>query len=141
MYLLDTNVISELRKIKPGKADRNVAAWSASVAAEMLFVSTISLHEIEHGILLKERSDPTQGAILRAWFDNHVLPAFAGRVLDVDTAVALRSARLHVPDPRPTRDAFIAGTALQHGMTIVSRNTADFEPMGTTILNPWEVQC
>lgn len=137
MFLLDTNVVSELRKIRAGKADRNVAAWADSLDAADLFISAITLQELEIGVLLAERRDPVQGAMIRAWLDRHVLPAFAGRILAVDMAVALRSARLHVPDPRPVRDGLIAATALVHGMTVVTRNVADFEPTGVPVFNPW----
>jgi len=137
MYLLDTNVVSELRKVRAGKADRHVAAWADSVDATDLYLSAITILELETGILLAERRDPAQGAIFRAWLDAHVLPAFTGRILVVDTAVAQRSARLQVPDPRPLRDGLIAATALVHGMTIVTRNVADFEPTGVAVLNPW----
>jgi predicted nucleic acid-binding protein len=137
MYLLDTNVVSELRKVRAGKADANVAAWADSVDASDLYLSVISVQELEIGVLLAERRDPSQGAIFRAWFTAHVLPVFAGRVLMVDTAVALRGARLHVPDPGPVRDALIAATALVHGMTVVTRNVNDFMPTGVPILNPW----
>jgi toxin FitB len=136
-YLLDTNVVSELRKIRAGKADLNVAAWAETVDVHSLYISAITAQELEIGILLAERRDPQQGAILRQWLDAHVVPAFAGRILPVDMAVALRSARLHVPDPRPVRDGLIAATALVHGMTIVTRNVTDFEPTGAQILNPW----
>ena len=128
MYLLDTNLVSELCNIRPGKADRNVAMWADSVDANELYISVITLQELEIGILLTARRDTSQGAILRTWMDRHVLPAFADRILSVDTAVALRGARLHIPDPRPIRDALIAATALVHGMTVVARNTTDFEP-------------
>jgi len=137
MYLLDTNVVSELRKVRAGKADRHVAAWADSVDATDLYLSAITILELETGILLAERRDPAQGAIFRAWLDAHVLPAFTGRILVVDTAVAQRSARRQVPDPRPLRDGLIAATALVHGMTIVTRNVADFEPTGVAVLNPW----
>lgn len=137
MYLLDTNVVSELRKVRAGKADRNVTAWADGVEANQLFISAITVQELEIGVLLSERRDPVQGAMLRTWLDRHVLPAFADRILAVDTAVALRGARLHIPDPRPVRDALIAATALVHGMTVVTRNTADFEPTGAGTLNPW----
>jgi predicted nucleic acid-binding protein len=137
MYLLDTNVVSELRKAKAGKADKNVRAWAESVLATSMFVSSITILELETGILLVERRDPTQGALLRTWLDGHVLPAFAGRILSIDVAVALRCAKLHVPDPSSDRDALIAATALVHGMTVVTRNVADFEPTGVAILNPW----
>lgn len=137
MYVLDTNVVSELRKIRLGKADPHVAQWADSVDATDLYLSAITVHELEVGVLLAERRDHTQGAIFRAWLNNHVLPAFKGRILTVDTAVALRSARLHVPDPRPVRDGLIAATALVHGMTVVTRNVSDFESTGAAILNPW----
>ncbi|MSV31099.1 MAG: type II toxin-antitoxin system VapC family toxin [Bryobacterales bacterium] len=139
MYLLDTNVVSELRKARSGKADKNVAIWADSVDAADLFLSAITIQELEIGILLVERRDHTQGALLRAWLNNHVLPAFTGRILPVDTAVAKRSAKLHVPDPRPVRDGLIGGTALVHGMTLVTRNVSDFEGTGVLILNPWKV--
>lgn len=137
MYILDTNVVSELRKVRRGAADRKVAAWAASVEAPDPYVSAITIQELEIGILQLERRDAAQGALLRAWMRNHVLPTFAGRVLPVDTAVALRSATIHVPDPRPVRDGLIAGTALVHGMTLVTRNEGDFTGTGVTILNPW----
>ncbi len=137
MFLLDTNVVSELRKVRLGKANRHVAKWADSVDAADLFLSAITIQELEMGVLLAERRDPSQGAIFRAWLNGHVLPAFSGRVLPFDIAVAQRSARLHVPDPRPVRDALIAATALVHGMTVVTRNVADFEPTGVLILNPW----
>ena len=137
MFLLDTNVVSELRKIRLGKADGCVAAWAESVDADDLYLSVISLQELEIGILLLERRDPLQGGIFRTWMTMHVLPAFAGRILSIDTAVALRSARLQVPDLRPFRDGMIAATALVHGMTVVTRNVVDFVSSGVSILNPW----
>lgn len=140
MFLLDTNVISELRKAGDGKADANVVAWLSSVDATTVYLSAISLMEIELGILRIERRDPAQGQRLRAWMDNHILPEFAERTLPVDTAVALRCASLHLPDARPERDALIAATALVHGMTVITRNLADFEPTGALVLNPWNDQ-
>ena len=140
MYLLDTSVVSELRKIRLGKADPHVADWADSVDAVDLYLSVITVQELEIGVLLAERRDPSQGAIFRAWLNSHVLPAFTGRILVVDTAVAQRSARLHVPDPRPVRDGLIAATALVHGMTVVTRNVADFAPTGVATLNPWLVR-
>ena len=137
-FLLDTNVISELRKARANKADPNVAAWVRTVPAGSLFLSVIVIQELEIGTLLAERRDPSAGAILRAWLDHHVLPAFSGRILPVDTAVARCSATLHVPDPRPIRDALIAATALVHGMTVVTRNVADFATTGVSLLNPWD---
>ena len=136
MYLLDTNVLSELRKVRSGKADPAVATWTESIDAAELFVSTITIMELELGVLAIERKDPTQGAILRSWLEHHLLPEFSERTLPVDTAVALRCARLHVPDRRGERDALIAATALVHGMTVVTRNEADYKPTGVSIVNP-----
>jgi predicted nucleic acid-binding protein len=138
MFLLDTNVISELRR--PDKADRNVVAWASKIPATGFFLSSISILEIELGALLIARKDAAQGDVLRAWIDNQILPRFEGRILAVDTAVAQRCARLHVPDPRAERDALIAATALVHGLTVVTRNAADFQPAGVALLNPWQSQ-
>jgi len=136
MYLLDTNVISELRKAK--KAHRSVRTWAQGLPAASLHISAISILELEIGILLVERRDPRQGTILRAWMEGHVLPTFSGRVLAIDTAVAQRCAALHVPNPRSDRDALIAATALVHGMTVVTRNVTDFQPMSVAMVNPWQ---
>jgi toxin FitB len=138
MYLLDTNVVAELRKAKAGKADKSVTAWANSVAPASLFLSTITVLEMELGVLLMERRDTAQGAILRTWLDGHVLTAFADRILAVDIAVARQCARLHIPDPKSERDAFIAATALVHGMIVVTRNVADFAATPVTTLNPWD---
>lgn len=138
MFVLDTNVISELRKVRLGKADRNVVAWADSMDAADLFISAITIMELELGVLSIERKDAGQGAMLRAWLEQHVLPEFSGRTLPVDTAVAQRCARLHIPDQRGERDALIAATALVHGMTVVTRNVADFKPTGVPLINPWD---
>lgn len=137
MFLLDTNVVSELRKAKAGKADPNLTAWASAVPYGSLFISAITVLELEMGVLLMERRDSGQGAILREWLDKHVAPAFHDRILPIDVAVARRCARLHIPDPRAERDALIAATALVHGMTVVTRNTGDFQPTGVPLLNPW----
>lgn len=138
MFVLDTDVVSELRKVEAGKGHRQVAAWSEQVTLGETFLAAITIHELELGVLLLERKDKRQGAILRAWIDTRVLPEFEGRILPIDVAVAQRCAQLHVPDPRPMRDALIAATALVHAMTVVTRHVRDFGPMGVEILNPWE---
>jgi toxin FitB len=135
MFLLDTNVISELRR--PERANRNVAAWAGAIPAASFFLSAISILEIEIGALQLARKDSVQGGVLRAWIEEHILPRFEGRILPVDTSVAQRCARLHVPDPRSERDALITATALVHSLTVVTRNTTDFESAGVTLLNPW----
>jgi predicted nucleic acid-binding protein len=137
MFLLDTNVISELRRSE--KANPNVVKWADSIPAVQFFISAISLLEIERGALLIARKDEAQGKILRAWIDDHILVRFEARILAVDSTVALRCARLHIPDPRSERDALIAATALVHGMTVVTRNVGDFGQSGVDILNPWDV--
>ncbi|MEC9357552.1 MAG: type II toxin-antitoxin system VapC family toxin [Pseudomonadota bacterium] len=134
-YLLDTNVLSELRR--RDRTDPKVAAWADSVHPADLFLSAITVLEIEAGALLIARRDAAQGAMLRNWIDDKVLPAFEGRILPVDTAVARRCAHLHVPDPRAERDALIAATALVHRLTVVTRNTVDFDPTGVDWLDPW----
>jgi len=135
MYVLDTNVISELRK--GNKAERSVRSWAEAQPTASLYLSVVSILELEIGILLVERRDPRQGAILRGWIDGHVLPLFSGRILAIDTIVAQRCALLHVPNPRSDRDAFIAATALVHGMTVVTRNVRDFHATGAAVVNPW----
>ena len=135
MFLLDTNVVSELRR--PRRTNPNVAKWADSVSPSDLFLSSISILELETGALLLTRRDG-QGALIRQWIEERVLTAFAERILAVDTVVARRCALLHVPDPKPYRDSLIAATALVHRLTVVTRNRADFEPMGVAVLNPWE---
>jgi predicted nucleic acid-binding protein len=135
MFVLDTNILSELRR--PTRSNSRVLAWASSQPVAAQFVSAITVLELELGVLQKERKDAAQGAVLRAWLDGKVLPQFAGRILPLDQTVALRCARLHVPDPRAERDAIIAATALVHGMTIVTRNAADFEATGVPVINPW----
>jgi hypothetical protein len=135
MFVLDTNVVSQLRR--PEKADRKVLAWATMTPLASIFLSVVTLLELELGALSIARKDEAQGRVLRSWIDDQILPRFEGRMLAIDTAVALRCASLHVPDPRAERDALIAATALVHGMTIVTRNVADFERTGVQILNPW----
>jgi predicted nucleic acid-binding protein len=142
-YLLDTNVVSEMRKALPAtnrqpKIDRQVLSWVKSISASELYLSVITVLELELGFLLLERRDPTQGALLRSWVRERVLESFGGRIIAVDVAIAQKCASLHVPDPLEDRDALIAATALVHGMTVVTRNVSHFERTGVAILNPWE---
>lgn len=136
-FLLDTNVLSEMRKIRLGRADPKVAAWSEHVSARDQFVSVITLQEIEQGLLLLQRRDAAQAGPLRHWFDAQVLPMFAGRTLPVTLEIALCCARLNALDPQPYRHGLIAATALVHGLTVVTRNEADFSATGAALLNPW----
>ena len=130
-------VVSELRKAGDDRADPNMTAWIAGRDAAAFFLSAITVMELEIGVRRIERRDEVQGALLRAWLDDQVLREFDGRVLSVDTVVALQCARLHIPDPRSDRDALIAATALVHGMTVVTRNVADFRNMGIPLVDPW----
>lgn len=148
MFLLDTNVVSELRKVRAGRADPNVARWAEQVEAETLFLSAITVMELDVGVMRIERRDSAQGSVLRNWLENYVLPEFSKRVLSVDLAVARRCAHLHVPDPDPDpdpdpgpeRDTLIAATGLVHGMMVVTRNTDDFRYSGVPLLNPWKTR-
>ena len=137
-YLLDTNVVSELRKIGDGKADARVAAWVDTEDAESFFISAITILELERGVLGIQRRDAAQGARLRAWLDNHVRPEFAGRILPIDDQIAMRCAHLHIPDRRNEVDALIAATALVHGLTVATRNVREYEGTGVVVVNPWQ---
>jgi len=137
-YLLDTNVVSELRKVGDGKGDANVTQWVASQDASELFISAITVLEIERGILSVQRRDASQGARLREWMDSRVRPEFVDRILPIDDAVATRCAHLHIPDRRNEADALIASTALVHGLTVVTRNIKDFDGTGVIIVDPWQ---
>lgn len=137
-YLLDTNVVSELRKIGDGKADANLVTWIEAEDAARFFISAITILELERGILGVQRRDAMQGARLRSWLDSQVRPEFAGRILSVDDAVATRCAHLHIPDRRNEADALIAATALVHNMTVVTRNVRDFEGTGIVVVDPWQ---
>ena len=138
MFLLDTNVVSELRKAKAGKADSKVTRWAKDTSTLSLFISVITVLELEMGVLQIERRDPIQGAMLREWLDQHVMPAFQNRILPIDEPLARQFARFHIPDPMSERDALIAATAKVHHMTVVTRNTSDFQTSGISLLNPWD---
>lgn len=137
MYLLDTNVLSELRKRRSGKINPAVEAWASSVDQADMYLSIITIMEVELGIALLERRDARQAGVLRLWLHEKVMPAFSGRILPIDTTIALRCARLHVPDTKSERDAWIAATGLAHDLTVVTRNLADFAGTGVTLLDPW----
>ena len=126
-----------MRRFDTWVADSEASAAGQDPSA--LFLSAITLLELEMGIRQAERRDGAQGAVLRAWMTDRVLPAFEGRILPVDGPVALCCAALHVPDPRSDRDALIAATGLVHAMPIVTRNVADFAPTGVQIINPWDI--
>jgi predicted nucleic acid-binding protein len=138
MFVLDTNVISELRHGKPNQSQL-VRAWASDKPIGHLFISAISILELEKGVLALERRMPPQGATLRAWL-NAVKTSFTGRILPFTENTATICAALHVPNPKSERDALIAATALEHRMTVVTRNTVDFESTGTTLVNPFNEQ-
>lgn len=137
MYLLDTNVISELRKAGSNKVNNNVVKWAQSVSTSSLFISSISILEIEMGILQLERKDPKQASVYKTWLKDHVLKAFSDRILSFDTRSALKCAQLHVPDPKSERDAMIAAISIVHGFTLVSRSESDFQHINVELINPW----
>jgi predicted nucleic acid-binding protein len=140
VFLLDTNVVSELRKLQSRKADANVVGWASKEKMASFYISAISIMEIEVGVQRLERRDAARGAVLRAWLDGQIRPEFSGRMLPIDAAVALRCAALHVPASAPLKDSLIAATALVHGMTVVTRNVADFAATGVRLLSPWDPQ-
>jgi predicted nucleic acid-binding protein len=139
MLLLDTNVVSELRKVASGKADPNVVVWNETVDPAETFISSVVLHELEIGVRLVEHNDPAAGKLLRNWLENTVLTAFSGRILPLDQAAAVQAARWHVPNPKPINDAYIAATAFTRRLTLVTRNIRDFEGTGVAIVNPWNL--
>lgn len=136
MFLLDTNVVSELRR--PKRASPQVLAWAQPLDPASLFVSAVTIYEVEKGAQRIRRRDAAQAEMLDRWIRSEVLPSFAGRILPFDSDVALRCAALQIPNTRPERDAMIAATALVHGLAVATRNVRDFARMGVPILNPWE---
>jgi predicted nucleic acid-binding protein len=139
MLLLDTNVVSELRKVASGRAHPNVVLWNETVDPAETFISSVVLHELEIGVRLVEHNDPAAGKTLRNWLENTVLTTFSGHILPLDEAAAVQAARWHVPDPKPINDAYIAATAFTRRMTLVTRNVRDFDGMGLALVNPWDL--
>jgi hypothetical protein len=138
MFLLDTNIVSELRKAKSGKANRGVVEWASQFPSAAMYLSAMSLHEIEYGVLLAERSDPDKGAILRAWFEADVKVGFSDRAIPIDGRVAIAAASFLVPQRAPLADALIAATAQTHGLTVVTGDLRDFSRFtDLEVLNPW----
>ena len=140
MFILDTNVVSELRQTRTRKPHPRVAAWAQSVDRADLYTTSVTILELEIGVVLKRRHDAAQAAIFRTWLDERVFPAFAGRILEFDAEAAQQCAALHVQATPPYRDALIAGIALSRRFTVGTRNVRDFQPMGVAVLNPWEDQ-
>jgi predicted nucleic acid-binding protein len=138
MYLLDTDVVSELRKEAAGRADPQVVRWVAAVPRTQLFVSAVTMFELELGVLRSERADPVKGERLRRWLEDDVVPSFARQVFAVNDRVARLAAAFHVPDPAPLRDSLIGATALVHRMPVVTGNDRDFTRFeGLGVVNPW----
>lgn len=138
MYLLDTNIYRELRLLAKDKAHANVKAWAQTVSTEQFFTSVVVAMEIERGVLGMERKDDAQGAILRHWYEQTFKPSMAGRILPIDAETARICATLHIPHKSPENDSWIASTAKQHNLILVTRNIADFERTGVKLLNPFE---
>lgn len=136
MFVLDTNVVSETRYFGQGRGHANVKEWLDEQDAALLYISAITVMELEYGCLLVERRDKRQGSALRDWLMLR-LAVYGDRILPLDTTVAARAASLHVPDPRPDRDAIIAATALTHGHAVVTRNVQDFRIDDLEVINPW----
>jgi toxin FitB len=137
MYLLDTNIISESRKLGSARIDRNAARWFAQIDVEATFISAMTLFELERGVRQIERRDAQQGVILRRWLSDQIMTTYEQRTLPLSRAVALICAGLHISDPKSERDAWIAATAIDAGLTVVSRNVSDFANMGVGLINPF----
>jgi predicted nucleic acid-binding protein len=138
MFLLDTNIISESRKLGTPRIDPRAARWFAQVDVETSFVSAMTIFELERGVQHMERRDPKQGAVLRRWLDDQIMTTYEHRTLPLSREVALICAGLHIPDPKSERDAWIAATAIEAELIVVSRNVGDFASMGVKLINPFE---
>ncbi|MDP8101626.1 type II toxin-antitoxin system VapC family toxin [Phocoenobacter atlanticus] len=137
MFLLDTNLISEIRKIKQGKANPNVVDWFKNNSIEDFYTNPTVLMEIQRGILRKKYKDPKQFTALTNWYQNNVLKMLNGRILNITPKTAEICAKLHIPDPSPENDAWIAASAIEHNLILVTRNTKDFEGLGIKLFNPF----
>jgi predicted nucleic acid-binding protein len=138
MYLLDTNIVSESRKLGTGRINPFAARWLERIDVEATFMSAMTLFELERGVRQMERRDAAQGAMLRRWLDEQILPTYENRILPLSGAVALTCAGLHIPDPKSERDAWIAATAIEAELTLVTRNAGDFAAMGVELVNPFD---
>jgi toxin FitB len=135
MFVLDANVISELRPSKQNQSPA-VRAWAATQLSSSFYLSAITVLELEMGIQALERKTPPQGSALRIWLES-VRLGFRGRILPFTENTAPICASLHIPNPRSVHDAMIAATAIEHGFTVVTRNEIDFVQTGVKIINPW----
>ncbi len=140
MFLLDTNVVSELRKFGTRKINPQVEQWAKTIPGEQTYLSVVTIFELERGVLRVERRDAAQGKVLRQWLDSQVLQEYAKRVIPISVPIAQRCAQLHVPNPMPDYDAWIAATALEYGFTVITRNVDDFERIGVNLINPWRTE-
>ena len=138
MFLLDTNIVSESRKLGTSRVDACAAQWFSRVDVETTFVSAMTIFELERGVQQMERRDAKQGSVLRRWLDDQIMTAYENRTLPLSRAVALICAGLHIPDPKSERDAWIAATAIDAGLTLATRNVGDFESMGVGLIDPFE---
>lgn len=139
MYLLDTNVVSEMRLLPKNKAHPNVVRWMRQFDdIQSFFISSMTILELERGALLKRRKDPVQGEILCDWIENQVIANFESRILPISLAVVRQCAKLHIPNPRPEFDALIAATSMQYNLALVTRNIKDFEGLPIRLINPFD---
>lgn len=136
-FFFDTNIVSEIRLILSGKANPNFVQWLKTVDMQNCWTSVVVFMEIEKGILRKERKDKFQGEHLKIWLETSIKPLFANRILNIDLETAKICASLHIPNPRPDNDAWIAASCIQHNLTLITRNEADFQNLGMKIINPF----
>lgn len=136
MYVLDTNLVSEIRKV-PAKKNPAVQRWLEQQYSDQLFITSITVYELEVGVQRLARKDSAQATLIGDWLHGTLLPGFEGRVLDLDLESSLIAATYQVPDPRPSADCFIAAITQRHHMKLVTRNTKDFLAMNIPLINPW----